>query len=307
MNLTNKRVLLTGGSGFLGTHLIKTLIQKGCRKLFTPASTEYDLRERSHIADMLLFYKPDVIIHAAATVGGIGANMDSPGTFFYENAVMGIELLELARQFKIEKFVQIGTTCSYPKFTSVPFKEEDLWSGYPEETNAPYGVAKKMLLVQAQAYRKQYGFNTIYLIPTNLYGPGDNFDLEKSHVIPALIRKMIENPTGEIVIWGTGTPTRDFLYVTDAAEGIVKATEAYDSEEPVNMGSGNEISIQNLVQHLIELTNFSGKIIWDRSKPDGQPRRCLDTSRAKAFGWEATTPFATGLLRTIQWYQEKSR
>ena len=272
-----------------------------------PRSREYDLREESAVARMFSNAEPDLVIHLAAVVGGIGANRNNPGKFFYDNAIMGIHLIEQARQFSLEKMVIVGTVCAYPKHTPVPFREEALWDGYPEETNAPYGLAKKMLIVQAQAYREQYGLNTIHLLPVNLYGPGDNFDLESSHVIPALIRKMVEAREAgqpEMVVWGTGTPTREFLYVEDAAEGILLAAEAYDKPDPVNLGSGMEISIFDLALTIKEGVGFQGELVWDATKPDGQPRRSLDTSRAQErFGFKAKMSFREGLSRTIEWYE----
>ncbi|MCH7838225.1 MAG: GDP-L-fucose synthase [Chloroflexi bacterium] len=279
---------------------------RGARHIFVPRSAEFDLREKDAINRALDWAKPDVVIHLAAVVGGIGANREHPGSFFYDNAIMGIQLLEQARQAGVEKFVTMGTVCAYPKHTTVPFREEELWNGYPEETNAPYGLAKKMLLVQGQAYREQYGFNTIYLLPVNLYGPGDNFDLQTSHVIPALIRKIVEaneRDDDHIVAWGTGLASREFLYVDDAAEGIVLAAERYDGPEPVNLGSGREITIRELVETVARLCGFAGEIRWDTSQPDGQPRRMLDTSRAKRlFDFEAETGFEAGLHATISWY-----
>ena len=279
---------------------------RGARHIFVPRSAEFDLREKDAINRALDWAKPDVVIHLAAVVGGIGANREHPGSFFYDNAIMGIQLLEQARQAGVEKFVTMGTVCAYPKHTPVPFREEEIWNGYPEETNAPYGLAKKMLLVQGQAYREQYGFNTIYLLPVNLYGPGDNFDLQTSHVIPALIRKIVEaneRDDDHIVAWGTGLASREFLYVDDAAEGIVLATERYDGPEPVNLGSGREITIRELVETVARLCGFAGEIRWDTSQPDGQPRRMLDTSRAKRlFDFEAETGFEAGLHATISWY-----
>ena len=279
---------------------------RGARHIFVPRSAEFDLREKDAINRALDWAKPDVVIHLAAVVGGIGANREHPGSFFYDNAIMGIQLLEQARQAGVEKFVTMGTVCAYPKHTPVPFREEELWNGYPEETNAPYGLAKKMLLVQGQAYREQYGFNSIYLLPVNLYGPGDNFDLQTSHVIPALIRKIVEaneRDDDHIVAWGTGLASREFLYVDDAAEGIVLATERYDGPEPVNLGSGREITIRELVETVARLCGFAGEIRWDTSQPDGQPRRMLDTSRAKRlFDFEAETGFEAGLHATISWY-----
>jgi len=268
---------------------------------------DYDLREKEAVIQLYEDAHPDIVIHLAATVGGIGANRAHPGEFFYDNLLMGVHTLHYAYRYGVEKFVGIGTVCAYPKFTPVPFKEGDLWDGYPEETNAPYGLAKKMLLVQGQAYRQQYGFNAIYLLPVNLYGPRDNFDLETSHVIPALIRKFIE-AEADVVAWGDGTPTREFLYVEDCAEAIVLATERYDRPEPVNIGAGFEISIKDLTHRIAELTGFRGEIVWDTSKPGGQPRRYLDTKRAeRAFGWQATTLLEEGLRRTIAWYREQAQ
>lgn len=302
----NRRVVVSGGHGFLGSFVVQRLRNQGAREVIVPRSSEYDLREK---ADALRLYKdarPDIFIHLAAVVGGIGANMANPGRFFYDNAAMGLHAIEAARLVGIEKFVCAGTICSYPKFTPVPFREEDLWNGYPEETNAPYGLAKKMLLVQLQAYRQQYGMNGIYLTPVNLYGPRDNFDPESSHVIPALIRKCVEareHGAAEIVAWGTGTATREFLFAVDAADAIVLAAERYSKAEPVNLGSGEEISVRDLLNRIRLLVGFQGSVRWDSTKPDGQPRRCLDTSRAFAeFGWRATTTLADGLLRTTDWY-----
>jgi GDP-L-fucose synthase len=308
---TGKRVLVTGGAGFLGSLVVESLVRQGCPTPFVPRSREYDLRREADIVRMLAHARPELIIHLAAVVGGIGANRDNPGRFFYDNLMMGAQLVEQARRAGVAKLVAIGTVCSYPKFAPVPFREEDIWNGYPEETNAPYGLAKKMLLVQAQAYRQQYGFNSIFLLPVNLYGPGDNFDPQTSHVIPALIKKCMEaadRGTSEVVVWGTGSATREFLYVEDAAEAILLAAERYDSPEPVNVGAGIEISIKDLVSLIAKLTGFSGRIVWDTSKPDGQPRRMLDTSRAAtAFGFVAKTPFEEGLRRTIGWYRERAQ
>ncbi len=294
-SLHGKRILVTGGAGFLGSQVVQKLRERGCGKLCVPRSSQYDLTSEQQITGVLKGFKPEIVIHLAAVVGGIGANRERPGEFFYKNLMMGVQLMEQARLHGIEKFVAIGTICAYPKFAPIPFKEEDLWDGYPEETNAPYGLAKKMLLVQAQAYRDQYGFNAIYLLPVNLYGPGDNIDPVSSHVIPAIIKKCCDAITAgqrEIVVWGTGKATREFLYVEDAAEGIVLATERYDKPDPVNLGAGFEISISDLVHLIARLTGFTGTITWDTTKPDGQPRRCLDTSRAeKEFGFKATTPF----------------
>jgi len=306
--LETKRVLVTGGAGFLGNCVVKRLQQSGCQQVFVPHSREYNLVEMEAVKRLYRDARPDVVIHLAGFVGGIGANMRNPGRFFYDNLMMGVQTMEQGRLFGIEKFVAIGTICAYPKFTTVPFKEDDLWNGYPEETNAPYGLAKKMLLVQAQAYRQQYGFNAIYLLPVNLYGPGDNFDPDSSHVIPALIKKVLEaKEKGErhLVAWGTGQPTREFLYVEDAAEGIVLATERYNKTDPVNLGAGFEISIKDLTEVICDLAGFEGEIEWDTSRPDGQPRRCLDTSRAlKEFGFQAKTDFQEGLMRTIAWYRK---
>lgn len=307
INLTDKRIMVTGGAGFLGSYVVERLRSKGCRDVHVPRSREYDLVQMPAVKKLYADVKPQIVIHLAAKVGGIGANMKNPGVFFYDNLMMGVQLMEAGRQAEVEKFVALGSICSYPKFTPVPFKEEDLWNGYPEETNAPYGLAKKMLLVQSQAYRQQYGFNSIYLMPVNLYGPGDNFDPESSHVIPALIKKCLEairDGKDEIVVWGTGKPSREFLYVDDAAEGIILAAEKYEKPDPVNLGAGFEISIEKLVSTIAELTGFKGRITWDRSKPDGQPRRCLDTLRAyREFGFKAKTPFADGLKKTIEWYK----
>jgi len=299
--------MVTGGGGFLGRRVVERLQRAGAREIFVPRSAEYDLRTLEGIDRALADGRPDLVIHLAAVVGGIGANRENPGRFFYENAVMGIQLMEQARLVGVGKFVQIGTVCSYPKFTPVPFREDDLWNGYPEETNAPYGLAKKMLLVQAQAYRQQYDFNAIYLVPVNLYGPGDNFDPRSSHVIPALIKKCVDaRDAGAafIEVWGTGSASREFLYVDDAAEGIVLGAERYDGPEPVNLGVGREITVRDLVPLVVELAGFRGEIRWDPTKPDGQPRRALDTSRARElFGFVAPTPFEEGLRRTIEWYE----
>jgi GDP-L-fucose synthase len=304
---TDRRVMVTGGSGFLGTAVVARLRRSGASQVFVPRSADYDLRTRDGIDRALDDGRPDLIIHLAAVVGGIGANRENPGRFFYENAIMGIELMEQARLRGVGKFVGIGTVCSYPKFTPVPFHEDDLWGGYPEETNAPYGLAKKMLLVQGQAYRQQYGFNAIHLLPVNLYGPGDNFDPSSSHVIPALIRKCIEareRGDASIEVWGTGSASREFLYVDDCAEGIVLAAERYDDPEPVNLGVGAEITIKELVGLIARLARFEGELRWDTTKPDGQPRRALDTSRARErFGFVAGTSFQDGLKRTIEWYE----
>ena len=306
-----RRVVVSGGNGFLGSFVVERLRAAGCGEVFTPHSREYDLREK---ADALRLYKelrPDIFIHLAALVGGIGANRANPGRFFYDNAVMGINAIEAGRIAGVGKFVCAGTICSYPKFTPVPFREENFWDGYPEETNAPYGLAKKMLLVQLQAYRQQYGFNGIYLTPVNLYGPRDNFDLESSHVIPALIRKCREakeSGASEITAWGTGSATREFLYAEDAAEAIVVAAEKYEKPDLVNLGSGEEISVRHLLELIAALTEYRGSVRWDAAKPDGQPRRCLDTTRALAeFGWRAKTPLREGLQKTIAWYANEVR
>lgn len=304
----NKRVLVTGGAGFLGSYLVEKLRKRGCQNIFVPRSRDYNLMEMEAVKKVYQDSKPDIVIHLAARVGGIGANRANPGKFFYDNLMMGVQMMEVGREFGVEKFVALGTVCAYPKYTPVPFKEENLWNGYPEETNAPYGLAKKMLLVQSQAYRQQYGFNSIFLMPVNLYGIGDNFTPKCSHVIPALIKKCfdaIKEGKDEIVVWGTGKPSREFLYVEDAAEAIILATERYNKPEPVNIGAGFEITIRNLVELIAKLTGFKGKIVWDKSKPDGQPRRYLDTSRAeKEFGFKAKMPFEEGLRKTIEWYKK---
>jgi GDP-L-fucose synthase len=305
-DLARKRVLVTGGAGFLGSWVVRRLQDLGCRAITTPRSRDSDLVQEAAVRRLYETARPDIVIHLAARVGGIGANRESPGRFFYDNLMMGALLMDYGRRHGVEKFVAIGTVCCYPKHTPVPFSEDRLWDGYPEETNAPYGMAKKMLLVQAQAYREQYGFNAVFLLPVNLYGPGDNFDPATSHVIPALIRRCVEARAAgrdEIVVWGTGKATREFLYVEDAAQAIVLATERYDRPEPVNVGAGFEISIRELVEHIVTLTGFEGRVAWDGSKPDGQPRRCLDTSRAaREFGFRARTSFADGLERTVRWY-----
>jgi len=306
MNLSEKRIVVTGGAGFLGKHVVEELHLKQCQHVYVPRSRDFDLRKENDIRHMLQAFKPEIIIHLAAVVGGIGANQKNPGKFFYDNLIMGTQLIEQARLFGVEKFVAIGTICSYPKFATVPFMEEDLWSGYPEETNAPYGMAKKMMLVQSQAYREQYGFNSIYLLPVNLYGPHDNFDLETSHVIPAIIRKCVEakqRKEEQIVLWGTGNVTREFIYVEDAARAIVSATECFNASDPINIGSGEETTIRHLAETIQQLCGYKGQIVWDASKPDGQPRRQLDTRKAKAaFGFEASTPLLSGLQKTIEWY-----
>ena len=303
-----RRVCVTGGAGFLGSFVQAELRERGASELYIPLIEDYDLTQMSDIQRMLADARPDVIIHLAALAGGIGANRERPAEFFYKNLMMGVPLMHAAWEQGVDKFVAIGTICAYPKFTPVPFKEENLWDGYPEETNAPYGLAKKMLLVQAQAYREQYDFNAIYVLPVNLYGPRDNFNLETSHVIPALVRKMIEaqqRGDAEVVLWGDGSPTREFFYAGDAARGIVMAAERYNSSEPVNLGAGMEISIKDLAEMIARLTGFEGKVVWDTSKPNGQPRRGLDTSRAKDyFGFEAQMSFEEGLKRTIEWFKE---
>jgi len=304
---TGRRVLVTGGGGFLGQALVETLRAHGASDVLAPRAAALDLRERDAVREYLARERPAVLVHAAAVVGGIGANRAHPGRFFYENALMGIQIVEEARRAGVAKLVCLGTICAYPRLTPVPFREEDLWNGYPEETNAPYGLAKKMLLVQLQAYRREYGFDGIYLLPVNLYGPRDNFDLETSHVIPAMIRKFIEAKAAgekEVVLWGDGSPTREFLYVDDAAEGIVAAAESYDGAEPVNIGSGEEISIRDLASLVGRETGYEGAVRWDAGRPNGQPRRKLDVSRAeKLFGWRAKTTLAEGLRKTIRWYR----
>jgi GDP-L-fucose synthase len=310
LDLAGKKILLTGGDGFLGRFVLKELLKNGVQEedVRIPHHVENDLRIMENCRQAVKGM--DLVIHLAASVGGIGFNQRNPGVLFYDNMIMGAQLMEAARLSQVEKFVQTGTVCAYPKFTPVPFKEEDLWEGYPEETNAPYGIAKKALLVQAQAYRAQYGFNAIYLLPVNLYGPGDNFDLENSHVIPALIRKCVEavqSGLDQITVWGTGKPTREFLYVEDCARGIVLAASRYDGDQPVNLGSGKEISIADLVRLIARISGFEGEIIWDESRPDGQPRRCLDTRKAEKFGFKADVGFENGLKRTIDWYKEQCR
>jgi len=303
----NRRIVVTGGAGFLGCHITEGLRKRGCKNILVSKIEDYDLIDINNIVRMYEDMKPDIVIHLAAVVGGIGANLEHPAEFFYKNLMMGVQLVEQGRLRNIEKFVAIGTICAYPKFTPVPFKEEDIWNGYPEETNAPYGLAKKMLLVQSQSYRAEYGFNSIFLLPVNLYGPGDNFNPPSSHVIPALIKKCIdavESGVDHIDCWGTGNVSREFIYVADAAEGILLATEHYNSSEPVNIGAGFEITIRQLSEKIAKLTGFCGEIRWDSARPDGQPRRCLDVSRAKKyFGFEANTPFDEGLKATIKWYR----
>lgn len=303
-----KRVIVTGGEGFLGSYLIDKLKDRRCKNIFVPRKEKYDLTKERNVIQLYKDYTADIVIHLAAVVGGIGANRENPGKFFYDNLVMGAMLMEYARQNEVGKFVAIGTICSYPKFTPVPFKEEDLWNGYPDETNAPYGLAKKMMLVQSQAYRQQYNFNSIFLLPLNLYGPRDNFNPSSSHVIPALIKKFteaVEIGKNKVICWGTGKPTRGFLYVEDAAEGILLATEKYNNSDPVNLGSDLEISIKDLAELIAELTGFKGKIEWDISKPDGQPRRKLDISRAEQeFDFIARMDFREGLKETIEWYKK---
>jgi GDP-L-fucose synthase len=306
MNWTKQRVMVTGGAGFLGGAVVSALKERGCEHIFIPRSVQWDLREQEAVERVYREHRPDVVIHLAAVVGGIGANEANPGKFYYDNAVMGLQLMEFARRCGVAKFVAVGTICAYPKHTPIPFREDDLWGGYPEETNAPYGLAKKMMLVQAQAYRRQYGFNAIYLLPVNLYGPRDNFDLETSHVIPALIRKCLSakrNGEPQVVLWGDGTPTREFLYVDDCAEGIVLAAERYDGDQPVNLGTGREISIRDLASLIATGVGYTGEIVWDTARPNGQPRRCLDTLRAEQLlGFRAGTSFEEGIRRTIAWY-----
>ena len=308
LDLPSQRIVVTGGAGFLGGFVVEALRARGCRDIFVPRRADYDLVDPVHVRRMYDDFRPDLVIHLAAVVGGIGANREHPGEFFYQNMAMGLFLLEEARLRQIRKFVALGTICAYPKFTPVPFREEDLWNGYPEETNAPYGLAKKMMLVQSQAYRQQYGFNSIFLLPVNLYGPRDNFNPASSHVIPALIKKCIEARDAgapEVVVWGTGQASREFLYVADCAEAIVLAAERYDGADPVNIGAGFEIQIKDLVALIAKLTGFTGRIAWDASKPDGQPRRMLDTSRAEQFfGFKAYTGFEEGLRAAIDWYEQ---
>ena len=306
-DLTAKRICVTGGGGFLGSFVTEKLRERGCQHVFVPRKAQYDLTTEAGVRLMMSEARPEVLFHLAAVVGGIGANRENPGRYFYENAIMGIQLIEAARRAGVEKTIVAGTICSYPKFAPVPFREDALWDGYPEETNAPYGIAKKALLVQCQSYRAQYGMDAIYLMPVNLYGPRDNFDLQSSHVIPALIRKCVEaveSGAEEIVLWGDGTPTREFLYVEDAAEGLIAGAERYSSADPVNLGSGEEIAIRDLAQLIARLCGFKGRIVWDASRPNGQPRRKLDTTRAwERFGWKARVSFEDGLRRTIAWYR----
>lgn len=306
-----RRVVVTGGAGFLGSHIVERLRSLGCDDAFVPRSSDYDLTEQAAVQRLYRDARPDVVLHLAAQVGGIGANRDNPGRFFYANLMMGALMIEEARRAGVEKFVQLGTICAYPKYTPVPFREEDLWNGYPEETNAPYGIAKKALLVQLQGYREQYGFNGIYLLPVNLYGPRDNFDLHSSHVIPALIRKMVEakeHGAEEVVLWGTGEASREFLFVDDCARAVLLAAEHYEGEEPVNLGTGMEIKIRELAALIAELVGFEGRLVYDPTKPDGQPRRCLDTSKAlQCFGFKAHVAFREGLRETIHWYHEARR
>jgi GDP-L-fucose synthase len=308
-SLQGKRITVTGGAGFLGKYVVKELESKGCGAIFVPRSREYDLVDNQAVKKLYQDARPDIVIHLAAVVGGIGANQDNPGRFFYDNLTMGVQMIEQGRVNNIEKFIALGTVCAYPKFTQIPFKEEDIWNGYPEETNAPYGLAKKMLLVQSQAYRRQYNFNSIFLVPANLYGPGDNFEPGTSHVIPALIKKVIDaqkNGESHITVWGTGKPTREFLFVADAARGIVLAAENYNKSEPVNLGTGSDISIKELAELICRLANFQGRIEWDTSRPDGQPRRKLNIDKAKKeFGFEARTSLEEGLRQTIAWYKNK--
>ena len=306
---TSRRVCVTGGTGFLGSYVVDGLRRRGAREIVAPSSRDFDLVDPDTVRRLLAEAKPDIVLHLAANVGGIGANRAHPAEFFYDNLVMGVHMMHESWKARVAKFVALGTVCAYPKFTPVPFREDDLWNGYPEETNAPYGLAKKMLLVQAQSYRAQYGFNAIYLIPVNLYGPRDNFDLETSHVIPALIRKCLEarqQGRDRLVVWGDGTPTREFLYVEDAAEAILLAAERYNDPEPVNLGSGEEISIRDLAERIARLVGFEGRIVWDTTRPNGQPRRGLDTSRARErFGFVAGTSLAEGLRRTVEWYRQE--
>jgi GDP-L-fucose synthase len=310
-NWSTKRVIITGGAGFVGRYLVENLRHAGCKEIVIPRKADCDLRDINNVRRLYDEVKPHIVIHLAATVGGIGANREHPGSFFYDNLMMGTQLLHEAYKREVEKFVSLGTICAYPKFTPVPFKEDDMWNGYPEETNAPYGLAKKMFMVQSQAYRQEYNYNSITLFPTNLYGPNDNFDPKSSHVIPALIKKCfdaIDRGDQEIVIWGDGSPTREFLYVEDAAEGIRLAAEKYNSSEPVNLGSSFEISIKDLAHLIVKETGYNGKIVWDTAMPNGQPRRKLDTTRAeKEFGFKSKTDFPEGLRRTVEWYRVQIR
>jgi GDP-L-fucose synthase len=307
MNCAEERVVVTGGAGFLGGYVVEELEARGCENIFVPRSKEYDLVDLAAVRKLYQDARPTLVIHLAARVGGIGANRDHPGKFFYDNLLMGAQLMEVGRQAGLRKLVALGTVCAYPKHTPVPFKEDDLWNGYPEETNAPYGLAKKMLLVQSEAYRKEYAFNSVVLFPVNLYGPRDNFDLHTSHVIPALIRKCVEareKNEKEIVVWGDGSASREFLHARDAARGVVAAAELYDKSEPLNLGAGFEIKIRDLVPLVAELCRFQGRIVWDTGKPNGQPRRMLDTSRAeRELGWRARIPFREGLAETVAWYE----
>lgn len=309
--LAGKRILVTGGAGFLGAAVVARLAAEGCKEVLVPRQRDYDLTREEAVRRVYEWARPEVVVHLAAIVGGIGANRENPGRFFYDNLMMGTLLMEHGRRAGVEKFVAVGTVCCYPKHTPVPFREDDLWLGYPEETNAPYGMAKKMLLVQSQAYREQYGFNGVFLLPVNLYGPGDNFEPDRSHVIPAVIRRAteaVEAGADELIVWGSGKATREFLYVDDAAEGIVLAAARYEKPEPVNLGAGFEISIHDLVTEIARLADFRGRVVWDATKPDGQPRRCLDTSRAaREFGFRAHTSFEEGLARTVRWYQAERR
>jgi GDP-L-fucose synthase len=308
MDLAASRIMVTGGAGFLGRALCARLARLGCREVFVPRSARFDLRTEAGVARALAVGRPEVVLHLAARVGGIGANLDNPGRYFYENALMGIQLIEHCRRFRVRKLVVVGSVCSYPKHTPVPFREADLWGGYPEETNAPYGLAKKMLLVQCQAYRQQYGFNGVYLLPVNLYGPGDNFDPETSHVIPAMIRKFVEareEGLPQVALWGDGSPTREFLHVHDAARGLALAAQRYDGAEPVNLGSGHEVSMRELAERVRALTGFEGEVVWQAERPNGQPRRCLDTRRAERwFGFRAEVPLERGLRETVRWYRQ---
>ena len=305
---SERNICVTGGAGFLGSYVLKKLAERGAENVFVPTIEQYNLVEPADVRKLLSDADPDIIIHLAANVGGIGANQAHPAEFFYDNLMIGVQLLHQSWERGVQKFVAIGTVCAYPKHTPIPFREEDIWDGYPEETNAPYGLAKKMLLVQSQSYREQYDFNSLFLIPVNLYGPRDNFNLKTSHVIPALIRKALEakdRGDAELVAWGDGSPTREFLYAEDAAEGILLATERYNSSDPVNLGSGEEISIKSLTEKIIKLTGFEGRLVWDKSRPNGQPRRALDTSRAKErFGFEAQMRLDEGLKHTVEWYQQ---